>query len=223
MTNALVPAFTVFYDEAISPFVQWLGDIFKDGMDGAAGKMDEWAAWFEVNRDNIVEFAENLGKAVAPLGDIVIAIGDASWEIFKATLEGIDTVLKNIVDNLIKLDSSLCRHHLTKGIFSTRRATDMAKGTVADSCQGGKKQAVRCSIASNGNFAHNFTPFLIRGYDTTFCSKCQPPAKFVRDLFGFFAGLRRRFCSRGKKRERLCQNGGIPVERMALTEGIFLV
>ena len=68
ITDAVVPALQTFYRESgLQELVQWIGQKFKDGLDGLAGKLDEWAEWFKNNKDTIDDFAGRLGEAVKPL------------------------------------------------------------------------------------------------------------------------------------------------------------
>lgn len=105
ITDAVVPALQTFYRESgLQELVQWIGQKFKDGLDGLAGKLDEWAEWFKNNKDTIDDFAGNLGKAVKPLTEIVIKIGDTAWNIFVSTLGIINDLVMSIADALINMD-----------------------------------------------------------------------------------------------------------------------
>ena len=62
ITDALVPALQTFYRESgLKDIVIWIGEKFAEGMDGLAGKLDEWAQWFKDNKENIADFAGRLG------------------------------------------------------------------------------------------------------------------------------------------------------------------
>lgn len=104
MTNALVPAFVGFYDEALSPVVKGVGDLLHEILMWVKGEVDEWSQWFVDNKDNIIEFAENLGKVVKPLGQILDYIADAAWGIFSGILSAIGDALRGIADALVNMN-----------------------------------------------------------------------------------------------------------------------
>ena len=105
ITDAVVPALQTFYRESgLQELVQWIGQKFKEGLDGLAGKLDEWAEWFKNNKDTIDDFAGRLGEAVKPLTEIVIKIGDTAWNIFVGTLGIINDLVMSIADALINMD-----------------------------------------------------------------------------------------------------------------------
>lgn len=106
ITDALVPAFEAFYDYAISPLVQAIGDVASAMMQWASGELDEWSKWFEDNKDTIVEFATNLGKIVSPLTQIVGQLLRVSWEALAKALSLIGDALRGIATVIINLDST---------------------------------------------------------------------------------------------------------------------
>ena len=104
ITDALVPALETLYDIVIRPLVRWLGDKLADAIDFVKQKFDQWAQWFRDNKETIGQFAENLGKVLEPLIQIVLKIADGAWVVFKTVLEGINTALMGIADTIINLD-----------------------------------------------------------------------------------------------------------------------
>ena len=105
ITDAVVPALQTFYQESgLKEIVKWIGEKFAQGMDGLADTLDDWAEWFVQNKEQINTFAENLGKAVKPIADIVIQIGDVAWTIFAGVLSTINDLLMSICDSLINMD-----------------------------------------------------------------------------------------------------------------------
>lgn len=106
ITDALVPAFEVFYDYAISPLVQAIGDVASAMMQWASGELDEWSKWFEDNKDTIVEFATNLGKIVSPLTQIVGQLLRVAWEALAKALSLISDALRGIAGVIVNLDYS---------------------------------------------------------------------------------------------------------------------
>ena len=106
ITDALVPAFEAFYDYAISPLVQAIGDVASAIMQWASGELDEWSSWFEDNKDTIVEFATNLGKIVSPLTQIVGQLLRVAWDALAKALSLIGDALRGIASVIINLDYS---------------------------------------------------------------------------------------------------------------------
>ena len=106
ITDALVPAFEAFYDYAISPLVQAIGDVASAMMQWASGELDEWSKWFEDNKDTIVEFATNLGKIVSPLTQIVGQLLRVAWDALAKALSLIGDALRGIATVIINLDST---------------------------------------------------------------------------------------------------------------------
>lgn len=105
MTDILVPAFEKFYDIAISPLVQWIGDKLGDAMDGIAKKADEWKTWFQDNSEQVSIFIENCGEVVKKFDDILIKIADAAWTTFATALGFINDQIKLLATNLINLNA----------------------------------------------------------------------------------------------------------------------
>lgn len=107
ITDAVIPAFWAFYKESgLQEIVKWIGEYLAEGMDGLADVLDDWAQWFVDNQDQIKIFAEELGKAVRPAADLALIVADIAWELVTTSLGLINTALKGIADNLIRLDSS---------------------------------------------------------------------------------------------------------------------
>ena len=104
ITDAVVPALLTFYDEALSPVVQGIGDLYHEILTWTKGEVDEWSQWFADNKDNIIEFAENLGKVVKPLGEILVYIADKAWGIFSGILSAIGDALRGIADVIVNMD-----------------------------------------------------------------------------------------------------------------------
>lgn len=107
ITDAVVPALLAFYEQSgLQDIVKWIGEKFASGLDGLAGKLDEWAQWFRDNKEVIGEFAIKLGTVLAPLSQIVIKIADVAWETFATILGTIDGLVQNIATWLINLDTT---------------------------------------------------------------------------------------------------------------------
>ena len=106
ITDTLVPAFEAFYDYAISPLVQAIGDVASAIMQWTSGELDEWSKWFEDNKDTIAEFATNLGKIVSPLTQIVGQLLRVAWDALSKALSLIGDALRGIASVIVNLDYS---------------------------------------------------------------------------------------------------------------------
>lgn len=94
-TGAIGPACVTFYETAISPLVQWIGEKLADAIDECSEIMDSWAGWFDEHADKINEFAGKLGEVAAGFWSLIEPIADAAWETFKGILEEINTALQS--------------------------------------------------------------------------------------------------------------------------------
>lgn len=103
ITDALVPAFLTFYDVALSPFVQKVGEIIDQIIVWTEGEVNNWANWFSENSNNINEFANNLGLIVEPLAQIVANILQVAWDVFSSTLSAIGSAIRDIATSLVSL------------------------------------------------------------------------------------------------------------------------
>lgn len=114
ITESLTPALQTFYqDSGLKELVQWIGEKFKDGLDGLAVKLDEWAEWFKTHKEDIKDFASRLGEAVNPIAQLVIDIGDDAWTIFTGLLERMNTALYGIANSLLGLSVEQLRALVT--------------------------------------------------------------------------------------------------------------
>lgn len=104
ITDAVVPALLTFYDEALSKAVQGVGDLLDKMLKWGEGELNKWSDWFVENKDPINKFAENLGKCVEPLGQILVYIADAAWGIFSGILSAIGDALRGIADAIVNMD-----------------------------------------------------------------------------------------------------------------------
>ena len=101
IVEALIPAFTAFYDYGISPIVQVFGEILSDVIKTFSG-------WFRSLGDLFIELTpvfeaigKALGKIIGFLGATVGYIVLAAWKIFAATLGLIGKALKKILENKV--------------------------------------------------------------------------------------------------------------------------
>ena len=101
IVDALIPAFTAFYDYGISPIVQVFGEILSDVIKTFSG-------WFRSLGDLFIKLTpvfeaigKALGKIVGFLGATVGYIVLAAWKIFAYALELIGKALKKILENKV--------------------------------------------------------------------------------------------------------------------------
>ncbi len=104
ITDAVVPALLTFYDEALSKAVQGVGDLLDKMLQWGEGELNKWSQWFIDNKDNINEFASNLGKCLEPLALILVNIADAAWSIFSGVLTAIGDALRGIADVVVNMN-----------------------------------------------------------------------------------------------------------------------
>lgn len=69
-----------------------------------SGELDGWAAWFDTNKDDISEFAENLGEVVSPLSSIVGELLKIAWDVLSTALDLINQALIQISTAIISMD-----------------------------------------------------------------------------------------------------------------------
>ena len=176
MTDALVPALLTFYDEALSPVVQGIGDLYHEILTWTEGEVDEWSQWFVDNKDNIIEFAENLGKVVEPLGKILDYIADTAWDIFSGILSAIGDALRGIADVIVNMgleDLSTILSLLT-AILGIKVSFDIGKmfTEMSESIDGGlidKLSFIEGYITGDGKISTGLT-MLAEKFTSTFAS-----------------------------------------------------
>lgn len=176
MTDALVPALLTFYDEALSPVVQGIGDLYHEILTWTEGEVDEWSQWFVDNKDNIIEFAENLGKIVEPLGKILDYIADTAWDIFSGILSAIGDALRGIADVIVNMgleDLSTILSLLT-AILGIKVSFDIGKmfTEMSESIDGGlidKLSFIEGYITGDGKISTGLTA-LVEKFTSTFAS-----------------------------------------------------
>ena len=176
ITDAVVPALLTFYDEALSPVVQGIGDLYHEILTWTEGEVDEWSQWFVDNKDNIIEFAENLGKVVEPLGKILVDIADAAWGIFSGILSAIGDALRGIADVIVNMnlqDISTILSLLT-AILGIKVSFDIGKmfTEMSESIDGGlidKLSFIEGYITGDGKISTGLT-MLVEKFTSTFAS-----------------------------------------------------
>ena len=104
LTGAVLPAIRTFYNAGISPLTQAIGEVMSNILQWTSGELNDWAAWFNTNKDDISEFAENLGKVVSPLSTIVGELLKIAWDVLSTALGLINQALIQISTAIISMD-----------------------------------------------------------------------------------------------------------------------
>ena len=102
--DVLIPAFEAFYKTALEPAIKAIGDLINEMLKFLGGELDKWSDWLTKNKDQIVIFANNLGRIVEPLGLIVAEILRVAWEALATALTLIGNAVRAIGDAIINMD-----------------------------------------------------------------------------------------------------------------------
>ena len=94
--NILAPAIETFYDIALSPIVEWIGEKLADALLFIKDLIDDWSKWFEENGPLIQEFIKNLAELVNKAWQIVEPILNFLWELVKTAIGGISELLQGL-------------------------------------------------------------------------------------------------------------------------------
>lgn len=96
ISTVLTPALTTFYDTAISPLVQWLGEKLSDAITTVKDLFNDWGQWFIDNQASIQEFITWLADIVNGLWEFLKPIADAAWNTFKDVIKGISDIFQGL-------------------------------------------------------------------------------------------------------------------------------
>lgn len=96
IVKILAPAIKTFYDIALSPIVEWIGEKLADALLFIKDLIDDWSKWFEENGPLIQEFIKNLAVLVNKAWKIIEPILDFLWELAKTALGGISELLQDL-------------------------------------------------------------------------------------------------------------------------------
>lgn len=94
-TDAVVPALDAFYDAGLSPTIQIIGDLAADILIWLTTVFKDWSDWFVDNKDQIREFGQNLGEAIAPLTEFAGLLLQITAD---AIITGLDAISKAFQD-----------------------------------------------------------------------------------------------------------------------------
>lgn len=96
VVNILAPAIETFYDIALAPIVEWIGEKLADALLFIKDLIDDWSKWFEENGPLIQEFIKNLAELVNKAWEIVEPILNFLWELVKTAIGGISELLQDL-------------------------------------------------------------------------------------------------------------------------------
>ena len=97
LVDILVPAFERFYDIALKPIVEWIGEKLSDAIQFVTEKINDFAKFLDEHKEGIQGLVEVIAKWVKAAWDLLKPLGDAAWEVFKAVL---DTIYEAVKFNL---------------------------------------------------------------------------------------------------------------------------
>ena len=103
ITSAVVPALESFYRVGLSPLVEAIGEVASAILQWTSGQLDDWAQWFDTNKEDINTFATNLGKVVEPLSTIVGELLKVAWDAMATALDLVNQALQKIAEAILKI------------------------------------------------------------------------------------------------------------------------
>ena len=103
ISDVLSPAIVNFYNIALSPLVQWIGEKLSDAITTVKALFDSWAQWFADNNEAINSFIGLIAGVVAGVWSIMEPLGNAIWNTFKDILiklsDAFQSVFQFILNN----------------------------------------------------------------------------------------------------------------------------
>ena len=94
ITDILVPAFESFYDVALKPIIEWIGEKLSDALQFAQGIIEDFAKFLDQHKEGIQGWIELIGKVVKILWAVLEPLADAAWETFKGVIFGLYEAVK---------------------------------------------------------------------------------------------------------------------------------
>ncbi|MEE0981134.1 MAG: hypothetical protein U0K91_05570, partial [Acutalibacteraceae bacterium] len=156
------PVIVNFYETAISPLVQWVGEKLADAVSFATGIFDDWAQWFEDNTQSISDFAGLIAEVVNDIWSFIEPLADAAWETFKGILQAISDMFQNffqwILDNkeivvaaLVAITTALIAYKAAVGISAIIEAfkNGILAATVAENAAAVAQWAWNAAMNAN--------------------------------------------------------------------------
>lgn len=95
--NTLKEPILNFYEIALKPVVEWIGEKLKDALDFVSVELDKWSTWFVDNKDLIMEFTTFVAELCADLWKLIEPLLDVGWELFKDILSKVGELIRDII------------------------------------------------------------------------------------------------------------------------------
>lgn len=109
LVDILVPAFERFYDIALKPIVEWIGEKLSDALQFVTEKINDFAKFLDEHKEGIQGWIDVLAKVVKAIWDVLEPIADAAWEVFKVVLDTIYEVVKYLLGAFFDLGELLSK------------------------------------------------------------------------------------------------------------------
>ena len=109
LVDILVPAFERFYDIALKPIVEWIGEKLSDAIQFVTEKINDFAKFLDEHKEGIQGWIDVLAKVVKAIWDVLEPIADAAWEVFKVVLDTIYEVVKYLLGAFFDLGELLSK------------------------------------------------------------------------------------------------------------------
>lgn len=162
ITTVVTPALTTFYDTAISPLVQWLGEKLADAIATVSGLFDDWGQWFIDNEEGIQNLITWLGDIVNGLKDFLEPIADEAWQTFKDNIGKISDTFQDlftwVLDNkdgilaaLVGICAAITAYKVALGISALIDAfkSGIIATTVAENAAAVAQWALNAAMSAN--------------------------------------------------------------------------
>ena len=109
LVDILVPAFERFYDIALKPIVEWIGEKLSDAIQFVTEKINDFAKFLDEHKEGIQGWIDVLAKIVEAVWKVIEPIADAAWEVFKVVLDTIYEVVKYLLGAFFDLGELLSK------------------------------------------------------------------------------------------------------------------
>ena len=98
----LTPGFQKFYDTALAPIVDWLGEKLHEALTLAQEELDEFADWFKDIGPDFEEFCELLGGVVNVVWEFIEPFLDTAWDIAVTVIKGLLQGFRDFIGFLLE-------------------------------------------------------------------------------------------------------------------------
>ena len=98
----LTPGFQKFYDTALAPIVDWLGEKLHEALTLAQEELDEFADWFKDIGPDFEEFCELLGGVVDVVWEFIEPFLDTAWDMALLVIDGLLQGFRDFIGFLLE-------------------------------------------------------------------------------------------------------------------------